>query len=406
MFFPLKIARRYLFAKRTTNAINIISGISVLGITIGTAALIIVLSVFNGFEELLSKLLGSLNPDIKVTPATGKTFSLPEDVFQKLNTLEGVVAISETLEEVAFFEYKDKQDFGVIKGVDSNFTKVTILDSTIREGDVKFEDKNAFYAVVGGGMRNKLFIDVDDAFTPLSVYMPKRKQRAGSLEAPFRKKFAYPVATFVNQQDYDQKYIFSDIKFVRELLGTQDETSALEIKLKSGDGDKKTIAGIREILGEDFIIKNRYQQDEAFMKLMNVEKWLSFAILVLMMVLVSFNMIGSLWMIVLEKKADIAILKSMGADDKTIRNIFLLEGLLLTLVGIVIGTVLAIAFYWVQITYGIISFPGGFAFSSYPISMRFADVLLVLITVSLIGFLASILPARRAMKVPAMIKEE
>ena len=406
MFFPLKIARRYLFAKRNTNAINIISGISVLGITIGTAALIIVLSVFNGFEELLSKLLGALNPDVKVTPYTGKTFTLEEGVLEKIRNLDGVVAVSETLEEVAFFEYKDKKDFGVIKGVDEYFTTVTILDSTIREGKVVFEKDDSYYAVIGGGMRNKLFIDVDDPFTALAVYMPKRNQRVGAMSQPFRKMFAYPVGTFVNQQDYDQKYILSSIEFTRQLLGAPEECSALEIKLKNGDKDQATINAIRDILGPDFQLKNRYQQDEAFMKLMNVEKWMSFAILVLMMILVSFNMIGSLWMIVLEKKYDISILKSMGTDDTNIRNIFLLEGLLLTLVGIVVGTLLAVGFFWAQTTFGIISFPGGFAFDSYPIALRLSDIFLVWFTVAIIGFLASILPARRAKQVPAMIREE
>jgi lipoprotein-releasing system permease protein len=406
MFFPLKIARRYLFAKRNTNAINIISGISVLGITIGTAALIIVLSVFNGFEQLLSKLLGALNPDIKVSPVMGKTFVLEDEILEKLRSLEGVVAVSESLEEVAFFEYEDKRDFGVIKGVDQYFTTVTILDSTIREGKVIFQKDETNYAVVGGGMRNKLFIDVEDPFTPLAVYMPKRNQRAGGLSQPFRKMFAYPAGTFVNQQDYDQKYILSNLEFTRQLLGAPGESTALEIKLVKGDKDEATIEKIQEILGADFEIKNRYQQDEAFMKLMNVEKWMSFAILVLMMILVSFNMIGSLWMIVLEKKYDISILKSMGTDDTSIRNIFLLEGLLLTFVGMVAGTLLAIGFYWAQTKFGLISFPGGFAFSSYPIALKVSDLLLVWVTVAIIGFLASILPARRAKQVPAMIREE
>ncbi len=405
MNLSLKIARRYLFAKKSTNVINLISGISVLGITIGTAALVLVLSVFNGFEDLLTSLFSTFNPDIKIVPVKGKTFKMDDAILKRIEAAEGIAVVSETLEEVAFFEYKGKQDFGIVKGVDEHFVEVTGIDSTIREGRIIFRKEETEFAVLGGGMRNKLGINVEDQFTAMSVYMPNRKHRAGSLSKPFKKQFAYPVGTFVNQQDFDNQYVLTSLRFARSLLGSKNDLSAIEIKLKEGVDAQKTVSALRQIVGEDFIVKDRYQQNEAYLKLMNVEKWMSFAILSLMMVLIAFNMIGSLWMIVLEKKKDIAILKSMGATKTMVRNIFLQEGLLLTILGLVIGIVIAFVIYQLQINYGIIGFPGSFAFDAYPISMRLSDVLIVVFTVLLIGFLASILPARRAESISSMIRE-
>lgn len=393
-----------MFAKKSTNVINLISGISVLGITIGTAALILILSVFNGFEDLLTSLFSTFNPDIKIVATKGKTFTMEDEVFEKIKTTGGIVLVSKTLEEVAFFEYKGRQDFGTVKGVDEYFTDVTGIDSTIREGEIVFRKKESECAVVGGGMRNKLGINVEDQFAAMAVYMPNRKHRAGSLSQPFKKQFAYPVGTFVNQQDFDNQYVLTSLEFAQKLMGTKNELSAIEIKIEEGTNPKSVVAEIQNLLGADFLVKDRYQQDEAYLKLMNVEKWMSFAILLLMMIMIAFNMIGSLWMIVLEKKKDIAILKSMGATEQMIRNIFLQEGFLLTLLGAGIGLVSAVIIYQLQINFGLVAFPGSFAFDAYPISMRFFDVLIVVCSVLLIGFLASVLPARRAQRVSSLIR--
>jgi lipoprotein-releasing system permease protein len=315
------------------------------------------------------------------------------------------VAIAQTLEEVAFFEYKEHQDFGTVKGVDELYTKVTSIDSTIREGVYALQDKDRFYAVAGVGMRNKLAIDVADKFTPLAIYMPKRES-VSAFQQPFKKLFAQPVGTFVIQQDFDNQYILTSLEMVRQLLGYKNELTALEIKLSPTADKDEVIEKMEQILGEAYVIKDRYQQDEAFLKLMNIEKWMSFAILSLTLLLVAFNMIGSLWMIVLEKKKDIAILKSMGAQDTTIRNIFLNQGILLCLLGLVLGSALAIGLYVSQKAYGIVPIPAGFVVDAYPISMRFYDFMVVALTVVGIGIVASIPPALRAVKVSAMIKEE
>ena len=402
---PLKIARRYLFAKKSTNAINLITGISVLGISIGTAALILVLSVFNGFEDLILGLFSRFNPDVKITVAEGKTFVPNPEQLAQLRALPSVKTVSETLEEVAFFSYRESQDFGILKGVDNLYKEVTGLDSSIFEGGYGLKQGDRYLAILGGGMRNKLQVDIDDPFETLNVYMAKRK-KVSALEEQFKRRFAYPVGTFRIQQDFDSQYIIVSIDFARELLGAYDEVSALEIRLAPETDVDDAIRDMQEIMGEDFLVKDRYAQDASFLKLMNIEKWLSFAILSLTLVLVAFNMIGSLWMIVLEKKQDISILKSMGATDRTIRNVFLNEGLLLCGLGLLTGFILSISLYLVQKAFGIVPIPDGFVVDAYPISMRFFDLIAVMIVVLIIGFIASFPAALRAMKVPVLVRDE
>ena len=409
MNLSLRIARRYLFAKKSTNAINIITGIAVFGIAVGSAALVLVLSVFNGFEDLITGMYSNFNPDIKVTPARGKTFEADTVMLEKLMALPGVEQVSRTLEEVAFFEYKGHQDFGTLKGVDENFDKVVGIDTTVREGEYSFEDNGRQLAILGLGMRNKLATNFGDRFAEIAVYMPKREQSSGLFGQqlqPFRRRYIYPGGTFVIQQEFDNQYVLSSLEFARELIGAQDEVSALEIRIAPGARPADVIAAVRNVMGKGFEVKGRYEQEASFLRLMQVEKWLSYAIASLMMLLVAFNIVGALWMVVLEKQKDISILKSMGALNTTVRNIFLNEGLLLSLLGIGIGFTLAIVLYILQKTVGIVSVPGNFVVDAYPISMRFIDFIVVALTVTAIGVLASLPPALRAMKVSALIREE
>ena len=404
MNLPLKIARRYLFAKKSTNAINIISGISVFGISVGTAALILVLSVFNGFEDLLTGLFSSFNPDVKVLPANSKLFRPDSAALAQIKEIDGILFVSSTLEEVAFFEYKGSQDFGVLKGVDEYFDEVTGIDTTLREGKYILDQGDRSMAVMGVFMRNSLSVNIDDDFSSLNVYMAKRK--SSMLGKPFKKRFLYPAGTFVIQQDFEKRYVLASLDFVRDILSYPTELTSLEIKL-SPDADLPFIRKeISRIIGEEVIIKDRYEQDEAFLKLMNIEKWLSYAILSLTLILVAFNMIGALWMIVMDKQKDIAILKSMGARDATIRNIFLNEGLFLCLLGMFIGFSIAIVLYVGQKSFGIVPIPAGFVVDAYPISMRLFDFIVVALTVIGIGLLASIPPALRAARVTALTRED
>lgn len=409
MNLSLRIARRYLFAKKSTNAINIITGIAVFGIAVGSAALVLVLSVFNGFEDLITGMYSNFNPDIKVTPARGKTFEADTVLLEKLLALDGVQQVSRTLEEVAFFEYKDNQDFGTLKGVDEHFKEVVGIDTTVKEGEYNFEENGRQLAILGLGMRNKLAANVGDRFTELAVYMPKREQSSGFFGQqvqPFRRRYIYPGGTFVIQQEFDNQYVLASLEFARELIGAENEVSALEIRMAPGAEPSDVIPAIQSVMGEGFDVKGRYEQEASFLRLMQVEKWLSYAIASLMMLLVAFNIVGALWMVVLEKQKDISILKSMGALNTTVRNIFLNEGLLLSLLGIVMGFVLAVILYILQKTVGIVSVPGNFVVEAYPISMRLIDFIVVALTVVAIGVLASVPPALRAMKVPALIREE
>ncbi len=388
---------------KSVNAINVISGISVFGISIGTAALILVLSVFNGFEDLISGLFGAFNPDVKITALKGKTFEVNPEMIDGLKKIEGVQFVSQTLEEIAFFEYKGNQDFGIVKGVDEFYKDVTSIDSTIREGVLAFDDGSRYLAVLGVGMRNKLSVNVDDYLSPVTIYMAKRSKSATK---PFKKRFVYPAGTFVIQQDFDNQYVLTSLEFARSLLDMKNRVSALELRLDPNLDQSAIHSKIQDFMGSDYAIKNRYQQEEAFLKLMNIEKWMSFAILCLTLVLVAFNMIGSLWMIVLDKRKDIAILKSMGATNTTVRNIFLNEGLLLCTFGMMIGFFFAIILYVSQKTFGVVPIPEGFVVDAYPISMRIIDFFVVAITVVVIGLIAAIPPALKASKVSALIREE
>lgn len=406
MNLPLHIARRYLLAKRSTNAINIITLISVVGIAIGTAALVLVLSVFNGFEDLIIGLFSKFNPDAKVTVAVGKTFTPDPAKLAAIKALPGVKAVAESIEETAFFEYQESQSFGILKGIDDGYRLTSGIDSTISEGRFQLVDGERNMAVLGRGMAINLRVNLDDPFEVLNIYMAKRGN-VGSMEQQFKKRLVYPAGLFEIQQDFDNQYVLVPLQFARELLGADSsEVSALEIKFKPDADQRQALRAIRSLLGPDFLVKDRYQQDEAFLKLMNIEKWMSFAILSLTLVLVAFNMIGSLWMIVLEKKGDIGILKSMGAADTTVRNIFLYQGMLLSALGLGLGLALAMLLYAAQKLFGIVPVPPGFVVDAYPIGMRLVDVLAVAVVVLVIGLSASVPAAMRAQRVPALMREE
>jgi lipoprotein-releasing system permease protein len=406
MNLPLKIARRYLFARRSTNAVNIITGIAVFGVAIGTAALILILSVFNGFEDLFLSLYNSFNPDVTVTPVRGKTFTPDSLMLNELYQLEGLAIISQTLEEKALFDYKDNKDIGLLKGVDNFYKQVTGIDSTVREGSYALEIEGVPLAVIGQGIRNKLAINIDDPFSPLTIYWPKRKKGGPFDTRPFKSVQVQPIGTFLVQQDFEKQYVITSLALARELLERPGACTALEIDLDDELKNTDIYDQIRAVVGDEFAVKNRFEQEASFLRLMQIEKWLSFAIVGLMMLLISFNMIGALWMIVLEKQPDIAILRSMGMTEGGIYRIFLYEGLLMCGVGILIGFILATIVYILQITVGIITLPGGMLIDAYPVSLRWFDFPLVALTVGAIGTLASVLPARRARRVSAIIQAE
>lgn len=399
-----EIAKRYLFGKKSTNAINLITGISVLGMSIGTAALILILSVFNGFESLLSGLLNDFNPDLKVSPIDGKYFETSDEDLKKLKEIDGVQTISKTVEEIAFYEYDNVQEVGVIKGVDELFSTVTRIDSTIRKGSFVLKEDNISYGVLGMGLANKLGVNFSDAITPIKVYMPLRKKK-GPLAKDFKYKMIYPSGAFSVQSDNDFSHLICSYEFASKLLETKNKVSALEFKIDPSK-EKEIIDSVLGIMGEGFETKNRYQQDEAFLKIMNIEKWVSYLIACLTLFIIAFNLIGALWMIVLEKREDISILRALGYTSKGIRNLFVIEGVLICGLGLFMGIVLALLLYVLQKYFGLISIPEGFIIDAYPIEIKWKDFLVVSITVLLLGFFASMLPARRAAQVTPFVRQE
>ncbi len=411
MNLPLKFARRYLFAKKSTNAINIISGIAVGGIAVGTAAIILILSVFNGFEDLIISLYGSFNPDIKVTVLEGKVFSPDSTKLLKIKKIEGVLEVSQTLSEVSFFEYGESQDFGVLKGVDTVFDSVSKVDNNIIRGDYFIEDEEMSYAVLGAGMEYKLSVVIGDQSQSLGVYMPNRKKSVG-FSTPtdiFKRRYLPPVGVFAIQQEFDDNFVITSLPFVQDILSYRNgEIDALEIKVRKTTDTPRILQQIKNIMGDEFEVKNRYQQEEAFFKLMNMEKWMAYAVISFALLLLAFNIVGALWMLVLDKKKDIAILKSMGATDDLVRNIFLTEGLALSFFGAMLGFGFGIIIYILQKTVGIVKLQGGanLLIDTYPISIQIFDFVLVFFTVMLIGLLAAWLPSIRTKNIQPIIREE
>jgi lipoprotein-releasing system permease protein len=395
------IAKRYLLGKKSQNAINIISGISILGITTGTMALVIVLSVFNGFDSVVKSLFNSFDPEIKISATEGKTFAPDPAVSQSILDLQGVSAMSEVLEENVLLLYGDKQHIATIKGVDDAFQDVTGLDSMVYEGTMKLRDHNRAYAVVGQGVAYNLNIGLS-FIDPLWVYTIDRKAKINMSqpEESIRRDFLYPSGIFQIENEFDARYIFTDIAFVRELLSYQTEVSFLELRLDPNYPPDQVQKEISALLGEEFQVKNREEQNELFYRVMRSEKWAIFLILTFILIIASFNIIGSLSMLIIDKKKDILILRNMGAGNSLIRKIFLVEGWMISAIGSISGLALGTAISWIQQRFGVIklSGSGSFIIDAYPVHIEALDILLIWLTVLLIGLLAARYPVRQISK--------
>ncbi len=405
MSLSLNIARRYLFGKKSTNAINLITGISIIGITIGTSALVIILSVFNGFEGLLSGLFDAFNPDLKIEAVEGKFFEIDSLAFEALQGVKGVAAVSRTLEEVALFEYKEVQETGIVKGVDRAYAGVTGIDTLVVNGRYRLAGDPRSYGVVGAGMRNKLSINTEDRLSPVTVYMPlKKRVFPGAKE--FKFKELYPAGVFSVQSDNDFKYVLAPYAFVEDLIDRPGGISALEIRLDTGASEDNVRKAIADVLPDNLRVKNRYEQDAAFLRIMNIEKWISFLITGLTMILIAFNLVGALWMIVLDKRKDIAILKSLGYTSADIRRLFMQLGILVTGIGIVFGFIVALVIVYLQMRFGLVGVPDGFMIKAYPVELRFTDFCIVALTVLIIGYLAAILPSLKAARSEIVLRAQ
>ncbi len=403
--YTLMIAWRYILGKKSFQAINIITGISMFGIAIGAAALLLILSVFNGFEDLLKGLYNSIYTDIKVYPMEGKYFNPSESELATIKSWPEVANLSLTLEETALIEYKGSQDICTLKGVDKEFRNVTNIDSVLLEGEFILQNGEAELAILGAGLASRLNVNHRNPYEALSVYLPNRNQR-GPLDKAFNVQFASPVGRFSIKQDYDYQYVFVSLDFIRNLLDNPDAVSGIEIRLAEGADAKGVKNKLQNFFEVPMYVKNKDEQNAAFFKLMNIEKWISFAVVSLTLIIVSFNLVSALWMIVLDKRKDISILQSMGSSPSDVRKIFMRSGWMISFLGFIIGLLLAIGFYILQKQFGIVPIPEGFVVDSYPIELRWIDILIVGITVFVIGSLAAFLPARKASRIAAYIRKE
>ena len=399
MRLPFQLARRYLFGKKSTNAINLISGISIFGLTIGTAALIIILSVFNGFESLLSGVFNAFNPDIEVTPKVGKAMPVDTLFLQSLAEQDGVIDYSVCIEDLALFQYEDIQEIGKLKGVDKHYTSVTSLDTCLLYGNFQYERSGVQKGIIGTGLRNKLGMQINQSLNPLTVFTILKKPRAGR---EFNKQAMYPAGVFSVQSDVDYEYMIGSYAMASRLFEKPNQFTSIEVKLSEGVDENKITEQLRQAYPE-YVFKTRYEQDEAFLKILNIEKWIAFLIVSLTMILIAFNLVGSLWMIILEKKKDFSVLKAMGFTKQQIFNTVLLKGMLMCCLGIGFGFLIALGFTAIQKSMGVISIPDSFMIPNYPIQLRIGDFVIVLFTVLFVGFLGSLLPARRASQITANV---
>lgn len=398
MQLPLFIAKRYLISKKSHNLINIITFISMAGITVGTMALIIVLSVFNGFESVIKSLYHSFDPDLEIAVKQGKTFHFSNFPSKEIANLPGVYQLVQVVEDDALLKYNDNQYIGKLKGVSENFINVTTLDSMIVNGNFVLQEGNADFAVIGSGVAWFLGVNLRDIKKMLSVYVPKRGNASSfSMENAFNNKVIHPAGIFSIQQEIDDKYVFVPLRFARSLMNYSDEVTSVEVYLKPGTDDETLQAKIQKITGGKFSVKNRNQQNATLFKVMESEKFAVFLILVFILILASFNMIGSVSILIVEKKKDIAILKSMGADKKLVSRLFFYEGMMISFIGTLAGLTLGFVILYLQQRYGLISLGGGkgdFIIDAYPVKMKVLDFIYVFLTVQLIGMIASWYPVK------------
>jgi lipoprotein-releasing system permease protein len=396
MNFPFYIARRYLVSKKSHNIINIISVISIAGVSIGTMALIIVLSVFNGFEKLVVSLFNAFNPDLQITVAAGKTFNsttFPEDRVRKI---PGVRYLTEVIEENALIKYKDKQYIVTMKGVSAEYQHMSGIDTMITAGKFLLKEGDKNFCVLGYGVAYYLGASIEDYQNPLTFYVPRRTASfAGIAENAFNSDIIFPSGFFSIQEDFDSKYVILPLGFVKNLLEYTNEITSLDVGIVKGSDADEIQKNISQLIGPKWVVKNRFQQQEALYKIMKSEKWAIFLILSFILLIATFNVIGSLSMLILDKKKDIAILQSMGATQPLVKRIFLLEGTLISFTGAVSGLILGGIICWLQQVFGFIRLGNAestFVVSSYPVHMQLTDFLMVFIIVISIGMLAVLYP--------------
>lgn len=401
MFFPFFIARRYLFSKKSTNAINVISGISVVGVAVATMALVVTLSVFNGFHDLVAGLFTNFDPQIKVLPVKGKSVAADDPVLTEIRRLPQVAVATETLEDQALVVYEGRQAMVKIKGVEENFDSLThIREILVGNGDYCLRVADIFYGIIGIRLADAL--GTGYMFnTPLKVYAPRREGQLDvmSPEDGFvEDELLSPGVLFcVQQAKYDKNYIITDIAFARRLFEQQGMLSSLELRLKPGSNFDAVKKQMTEIAGDKYRVLDRFEQQEDTFRIMKIEKFMAYIFLTFILIVACFNIISSLSMLMIDKKNDVVTLRNLGASDRQITTIFMYEGRMISVFGAVIGIALGLLLCWLQQQYGIVglgSSSGSFIVDAYPVSVHPEDIIVIFITVILVGFVAVWYPVR------------
>ncbi len=399
--FSFYIAKRYLFSKKSTNAINIISGISVVGVAVATMALVVTLSVFNGFHDLVASLFTSFDPQLKVTPVKGKSIAADDTLLMKVKQLPEILVATETVEDQALAIYGERQAMVIIKGVENNFDSLTNIRQILL-GDGTFELKAAemSYGIPGIQLAENLGLGYYYQ-TPLRIFAPKREGQL-NMAVPTEgfvedELYSPSVLFYVKQSKYDANYIITNIAFARNLFGQQGMLSALELRVKPDCDISDVKKKIKSIVGEQFYVKDRFEQQEDTFKIMKIEKFIAYIFLTFILIVACFNIIGSLSMLIVEKKNDITTLRNLGANDKQIARIFLFEGWMISAGGALVGIVVGLTLCWMQQTFGLIGLgrsSGSFIVDAYPVSVHFDDIVIIFFTVLAVGLLAVWYPVR------------
>jgi lipoprotein-releasing system permease protein len=391
-------AWRYFKSKKSTNAINIISWISVLAIAVGTASLVIVLSVFNGFQDLVKNLYGDFYSDIKVAPAQGKFMQLPSSQIQKISSITGVQKLSFIAEEKAVLVNGDYQAIIYLKGVDDNYKSVNNVSKHIEQGQYIIGTADKPSLIIGEGVQDAVGADPNNDITALTLYLPNRSSKNFNSIDAMNSSNIVASGVFKVQEEFDDKYAFTNLAFVQYMLNLQpNEYTAIDIAAQKGTDVKTIKQQLQQTLGNKFSVQTRYEQNESLFSVMEVEKWVIYCILSLILLIAAFNMIGALTMLVLEKQKDIAVLKAIGASNNLVQNIFLSEGFVLAGVGGFTGILIAFCVCELQIHFHIVKLEGGtFIIDYYPVQMVTTDFLLVSFTVLIVALLAAWIPSRKA----------
>ncbi|MBA4241296.1 MAG: hypothetical protein C0448_11255 [Sphingobacteriaceae bacterium] len=389
------IAKRYLISKKSTNAINVISWISIVAIAITTAALVIILSAMNGLTSVVADLYHAIEPDLKITAINSKYISDKQSISQKIKSIRGIKHISYSIEENALIKLDDKQAVVTIKGVDAEFKKLTQFDTVVYEGNYRFEYNKQYFGVFGRGVAGKLGINVNDFVSPISIYAPTRgKVESINPEDAFNKISISPAGIFSLNDDFDFKFVLIDLKAAQYLFDCPESFSTIEIGLENKDDLESVQEQLSEKLGPNYQVKNRFQLNDVLFKTLKTEKLWTFLILAFILVIATFNIIGALTMLIIEKKKDIKTLYNLGADQQFIRTIFMQEGFLITSVGALSGLIIGVIICILQQQFHLVTFDDQSVIPFYPIEMQWKDFVWILTLVMGIGFLAAIYPVR------------